>query len=80
MSFKKVKTETEFQDFVKNFNRRREKLKTIVVNKKISEKEMTDFAELVQKPVTKAIESFHHPAEQKSRLHSCLSSMSKLWR
>jgi hypothetical protein len=62
MSFKKVKTENEFQDFVKKFNERREKLKTIVVNKKVGEKEMIDFAEMVQKPVTKAIESFHHPA------------------
>ena len=64
MSFKKVKTENEFQDFVKNFNKRREKLKNIVVNKKVGEKEMTDFAELVQKPVTKAIESFHRPAAE----------------
>jgi hypothetical protein len=63
MSFKKVKTENDFQDFVKNFNKRREKLKNIVVNKKVGEKEMIDFAEMVQKPVTKAIESFHYPAE-----------------
>jgi len=59
MSFKKVKTESEFQDFVKNFNKRREKLKNIIVNKKDGEKELTDFAELVQKPVTKAIEAIH---------------------
>jgi hypothetical protein len=61
MSFKKVKTKNEFQDFVKKFNKRREKLKNIVVNKKVGEKELTDFAEMVQKPVTKAIELFHPP-------------------
>ena len=64
MSFKKVKTESEFQDFVKNFNKRREKLKNIVVSKKVGEKELIDFAELVQKPVTKAIESTHHSAAE----------------
>jgi hypothetical protein len=63
MSFKKVKSDSEFQDFIKNFNKRREKLKNIVVNKKIGEKEITDFAEMIHKPVTKAIESFHPPAE-----------------
>ena len=63
MSFKKVKTESEFQNFIKNFNKRREKLKNIVVNKKIGEKEITDFAEMIHKPVTKAIESFYPPAE-----------------
>ena len=55
MLFKKVKTENEFQEFVKSFNKRREKLKNIVVNKKLGEKEITDFAEMVQKPVTKAM-------------------------
>jgi hypothetical protein len=63
MSFKKVKTESEFQEFVKSFNKRREKLKNMVVNKKLGEKEITDFAEMVQKPVTKAIEAIHQPAE-----------------
>jgi len=58
-----VKTESEFQDFVKNLNKRREKLKNIVVSKKVGEKEFADFAEMVQKPVTKAIETFHNPAE-----------------
>ena len=64
MSFKKVRTENKFQDFVKNFNKRREKLKNIVVNNKVGEKEFTSFAELVQKPVTKAIESFHRLAAE----------------
>jgi hypothetical protein len=69
MSFKKVKSGSEFQDFIKNFNKRREKLKNIVVNKKIGEKEITDFAEMIHKPVTKAIESTHHPAAEISTSH-----------